>query len=547
MGFEGDERGVTVQIGAVLLFGFLIIGLSIYQVTVVPAQNQEIEFNHNQEVQNDMVDLRSAMLDTAADGNPESVVVQLGARYPSRALFVNPAPPSGTVRSDGTDDPAVNVSIANANGSVVAGGDAEDVGDFWNGTTRTFATGVVVYKPDYNRYLPAPVTVYENTLVHNMQSDATVPTTGEALLDGTEITVVTVDGNLSRNGVASRTIDVEAASASTNVVRLRNETSNVTVTVPTRLSESAWRDLLAEEFEDGHLLGIEYADGPGEYSLLTLQLEPNTTYRLRMAKVNVGTGGSDPGPAYLVKQRGDGATVPEGTGQKLEVEVRDRYGNPVEEGTVNVSLSGVGNVSAQGQFGTSLTNLDVGADGVVELDYEAPADVHGTENATVNVSLDGAGTVAAADARDTQFDLQVADTDGSGGGANINQGEIKVTDETITDKDTVNLTLNNSLGTDVNITEAKLNFYFSNSDNDYEEVDISNASISGGKTTLVVGGGLENLDPEIQVTGNETTTEVELVFKQTDPEGNLDVSPDHFFVLTLTYSNGETNTYFVSP
>ncbi|MFB6126637.1 MAG: hypothetical protein ABEJ79_04985 [Halolamina sp.] len=128
MGFEGDERAVTVQIGAVILFAFLIIVLSIYQASVVPAQNQEIEFNHNQEVQNDMVDLRSAITDAASTGNAESAAVTLGTRYPSRALFVNPSSPSGAVRSVGTNEPAVNVTVANA--SAAPGADAEDVGDY---------------------------------------------------------------------------------------------------------------------------------------------------------------------------------------------------------------------------------------------------------------------------------------------------------------------------------------------------------------------------------------------------------------------------------
>jgi len=54
-----DERGQAIQIGAVILFSFVVIGFSLYQATVVPDQNSEVEFNHNQNVQQDMLSYRA--------------------------------------------------------------------------------------------------------------------------------------------------------------------------------------------------------------------------------------------------------------------------------------------------------------------------------------------------------------------------------------------------------------------------------------------------------------------------------------------------------
>ncbi|ESS06155.1 MAG: hypothetical protein A07HB70_01704 [uncultured archaeon A07HB70] len=85
-----DRRGVTVQIGAILLFGVLIVALSTYQAVAVPAENEQVEFNHNQAVQQDMLELRSALLQTGAGGRGQSVSVSLGTTYPSRVLLVNP-------------------------------------------------------------------------------------------------------------------------------------------------------------------------------------------------------------------------------------------------------------------------------------------------------------------------------------------------------------------------------------------------------------------------------------------------------------------------
>ena len=54
MDVSGDDRGQSVQIGFVLIFGILIVTLSIFQAGIVPNQNRTVEFNHYQEVRNDM-------------------------------------------------------------------------------------------------------------------------------------------------------------------------------------------------------------------------------------------------------------------------------------------------------------------------------------------------------------------------------------------------------------------------------------------------------------------------------------------------------------
>ena len=94
------DRAVTVQIGAVILFGFLIVALSTYQATVVPDQNREVEFLHNQEVQTDMVELSSSIAATGRTGDAAPATVKLGMRYPSRTFFVNPPPASGRLSTN---------------------------------------------------------------------------------------------------------------------------------------------------------------------------------------------------------------------------------------------------------------------------------------------------------------------------------------------------------------------------------------------------------------------------------------------------------------
>jgi len=114
MRFLTDDRSQAIQIGAVLIFGILVVFLALYQGFVVPNQNEEIEFNHNQELQSEMTDLRSTAVSMPDRTTTQSVSVGLGVRYPSRAIFVNPGPASGTLQTSGTTNSAINITIENA-------------------------------------------------------------------------------------------------------------------------------------------------------------------------------------------------------------------------------------------------------------------------------------------------------------------------------------------------------------------------------------------------------------------------------------------------
>jgi cytochrome c-type biogenesis protein CcmH/NrfG len=81
--FGADRRAQAIQVGAVILLGALVIAFSTYQAVVVPEQNRNVEFNHNQRVQQQLQEVRNGIL-SAADGQPQATSVELGtARYRS--------------------------------------------------------------------------------------------------------------------------------------------------------------------------------------------------------------------------------------------------------------------------------------------------------------------------------------------------------------------------------------------------------------------------------------------------------------------------------
>ncbi|GGC46021.1 Ig-like domain-containing protein [Haloferax sulfurifontis] len=332
MDFRGDERAVTVQIGAVLLFGIIIISMSMYQATVVPNQNEQVEFLHNQEVHDQFESLRGAIIESSSETTARPSTVSLGTRYPSRTLFVNPGPVSGTLQTRELG----SLTLTN-----VETGEAE-TSDYVNGGL-TYETKSLEYRPNYNVLQSPPTTVYENTVAYNRFETGYSGTLNDkqSLISGRTISLVVLQGNYSENGVGSATVDAQAISPATRTVSVTgNASGNVTISVPTELSVDEWRDLLAEGNDDY----VHSVDRSGDSVVIEMQGEEGgepVTYDLRVGAVGVGSGVDDPPAHYLTVV--DGASprsIGSGDTETLTFEVRDQYNNPVSGVSVNFSASG---------------------------------------------------------------------------------------------------------------------------------------------------------------------------------------------------------------
>ncbi|MDQ2073013.1 hypothetical protein RBH20_10765 [Haloarcula sp. H-GB4] len=386
MSFTGDERAQSVQVGAVLLFGVLIIAFSSYQAFAVPEQNREVEFNHNQQVQTQLQDLRNAIVSVPGQPSQQAVSVQLGTRYPSRLVATNPGPPSGLLYTDGTSDESQNLTIRNAEART------PETADYWDGTTlRQYNTGAIAYKPEYNVYGEAPETVYEHSVVYNQFRGGNITLSEQAMVDGRDITLVTLNGSMSRSASDSITVDVEPKSQSSRTVRVTNTTatSNVSVSFLSRLPASEWRVLLDDEIDpnpgnktnDRYIANVIEAEGPGSFYNVTIVFERGTTYRLKMAKAGVGTKVTAENDAYLTTVDDNEISVQQGGDGEIVLEVRDAYNNPVSGVTVNGSVKG----SNTGSLTPNAESSD--SDGRVEFVYNASQST-ATGTYTVQLSLD---------------------------------------------------------------------------------------------------------------------------------------------------------------
>jgi hypothetical protein len=406
-----DERGQAIQIGAVLLFGLLIISFASYQAFVVPNQNKQIEFKHSQQVQEQLQDLRNGIVSIPGGGNGRSVSIPLGTQYPSRAFALNPGPATGTLRTAGTTDSSINMSVRNATTD-------GETGDFWDGDPRNYSSGALVYTPNYNEYQQAPRTIYENTVLYNENRNRNLTVTGQEVIDGRRINLVSLNGSLSIARSNAVAVDLQAVSTSTRTVPVTNPADgrNVTVTVPTRLNESSWRSLLEAEFieKGGHITGLTTEPVPGtDFKRLEIQLEEGVQYDLRLSRVGVGTGVQSPSNAYLTTVSGGGTTIAEDGRRQLVVEVRDRFNNPVSGQRVEAAVGG----GSSGSIDGSVRTTD--EDGRATFEYGAPADISGTRQETndINVSMTGdpsASTFDPTTVDGVSLSVSVENTDGSG-------------------------------------------------------------------------------------------------------------------------------------
>jgi len=523
--FRRDGRGVSEVLGAVLLFGLLMTLLVLIQVNAVPAQNQQIEFEHNQRAQQDMLSVDRAILQAGIENVPASTEVEVATRYPSRFFLVNPGVGAGSIA---TTDPGT-VTVSNAV--------APSASTYWNGDDRTFETRHLRYRPNYNEYRNAPVTTYEhNTLVNTFDNGAVRPVDSGSFVDGDQLLLVLLDGQLATSSTNAIAVETTPLSGPSQSVSITNGTdSGITVSLPTTLTEVQWEGLLEDETvaSGGHVSAISVAPGT-PHNTLTVTLEPGT-YQLRMARVGVSGAINESalGPYYLTTaDEAFGESIRTDESRAVTVRVRDRFNNPV---TGDVTFA-----SADGSFrlanGTTVGSLTKSSDdsGAVTAVFVPTSGFTGTAVVTASRDFDGDGTVQ--NRERTQFSIPVeGDGDGSTdsvSGVNPYFAEsVRLESIRRQGPNGVSIEFYNNGTTDREIRQIRLLFYSSNSGNPADWGKLNDDD----DDQFYRFGNWEPVDQSIVIESKRTET-ITITFDRT---GTHD-----FFGIALEY-NGLSANYFV--
>ncbi|PSP79807.1 hypothetical protein BRC88_08215 [Halobacteriales archaeon QS_4_69_225] len=247
------------MLGVALLFGITAIGLSLWQTTVVPDQNAEVEFNHYSEIEGDMQELRQAHLQAVTTGQQQSPVLQLGVTYNTRVIGVNPPNPQGTLRTEplgdielsNTPDRASNTDVTTQN---VCGANRP-------------RTDAIRYDPSYVRLseTETPQLVYENTVLYKETESGDVLVQGDqAIIQGSNINLLPVQSDAVRS---SQRTSLSLSSGGYKTVKRLEPTARPSVTIATNIPANKWEKLLESEIDAGYVNGVSSTPDGVEISL----------------------------------------------------------------------------------------------------------------------------------------------------------------------------------------------------------------------------------------------------------------------------------------
>lgn len=257
-----NTRAVSNLIGFILLFSILLLALAGYQAQVVPEETAQTEFEHHQTVQNNLIEFRNAIFETATEDQSvfgsggAATTVQLGVTHPSRTLTVGPPSSAGTLQ---TSD-AYNVTVHNTQ----------------TNRSETVPTRFVEYAPQYSEYRVGSIW-YENSMLYLDErdrgvTDPTVLADQQLVVDGRPLRVIATQNEISETGIRSTAIETYAAdTVEQNPELFEAETRRMRIVVPTRLNMTEyWGDELNGSVQYSI---AENASEPGVHELEVL-VEP---------------------------------------------------------------------------------------------------------------------------------------------------------------------------------------------------------------------------------------------------------------------------------
>jgi flagellin-like protein len=268
MDTQGGDRGVSPVLGSILVFAIVVLLLSVLQVYAVPAEDKSAELSHYQGIQGDLQTVRSALLDVGGAGatRTASVTVDLGLRYPTRMVLLSPPPASGRLSTERLDSGEITAETTNV--SRVCG------------TREPTRTKTLTYEAGYARLDVAPIHLEQGLLYRRGADGAVLRESGQPLVDGNEIHLYALQGNVSADGAGATGLDLYGA----DVVGINTTVPGpVNLTVPTRLSAANWSAALA-----GESTVERVRDVPGRPAV-EITLDDSQDYTLRCSVVGIGT------------------------------------------------------------------------------------------------------------------------------------------------------------------------------------------------------------------------------------------------------------------
>ncbi|MEF8892748.1 hypothetical protein [Halodesulfurarchaeum sp.] len=294
-----------------MIFAILMILLSINQAQVVPAENSKVEFQHFQDVRNDLVDVRSATLTAGQNDVSQFPSVNLGTDYPPRILAANPPPASGTLQTSDAYDIIIT--------------DETD-------TTERIETRFLEYRPGYHE-LDVGSTWYENSMLYldeREQSGLVVIEEQDLVPEsGTDLRITALQNEYQESSSGRVTLELYPSETDD----IANLTGELNVTLPTRLTaDEYW----TAAFEDEPAFDPTVENGPYPVGVQALNLT------VKKENVTINTVGVQSMPEGKTAKENIGSTPPPPASEQTSLENTGETTNGDGQDTIEFSLKNEG-------------------------------------------------------------------------------------------------------------------------------------------------------------------------------------------------------------
>jgi hypothetical protein len=215
-----DERAQAMQIGFILIFGILVLMLTMYQANIVPEQNRQAEITHSNDMEFEFSSIESNIFNTGMDGTPSTKVYPMSMRYQTRLITVNAPPPAGTLSTSRVNE----ITISNSS------------------MEHNVRTRYLKYDLDYRYYQNPPTYTYETGFTYRNFGDAQTAISQNQFILNNGFSIVALQGVYNKTSYNSERLRFERTDS-----LVKYEITDPEITVPTKLSNEFWVDFASEK------------------------------------------------------------------------------------------------------------------------------------------------------------------------------------------------------------------------------------------------------------------------------------------------------------
>jgi hypothetical protein len=210
-----------MQIGFILIFGILVLLLTMYQANVVPEQNKKAEITHSNEIEYEFEDIESYITNTGMDGKPSTKVYPMSMSYQPRLFAINLPQPSGTI------------STSSLNNIIISNSSIDD---------HNIPTRYLEYDVDYGYYKNPPTYTYETGFTYRNFDDGQTAVSPNQFILNDGFSIVALQGKYNETSYNSEKLRFERTDT-----LVEYEITNPEITVPTKLDNEEWTEFASEK------------------------------------------------------------------------------------------------------------------------------------------------------------------------------------------------------------------------------------------------------------------------------------------------------------